>query len=76
MINRLCEKSNCFCHLGSGFKLLNTVMIFLKEFFEKVDFEKYQQMKKHAKLQRVNGFPSQVWYLIVSISDLCLPLYF
>ena len=30
----------------SGSKLFDTLMVFLKEFFEKADFEKYQQTKK------------------------------
>ena len=34
----------------SGSKLFVTLMVFLKEFFEKVDFEKNQATKKHAKL--------------------------
>ena len=35
----------------SGSKLFHTLMVFLKEFFEKVDFEKNQQKtKEHAKL--------------------------
>ena len=38
----------------SGSKLFDALMVFLKEFFEKVDFEeKYQQMtKKREKLPR------------------------
>ena len=37
----------------SGSKLFDTLMVFLKEFFEKVDFEKNQQTtKKHEKLPR------------------------
>ena len=47
------------CRAWSGSKLFDTLMVFLKEFFEKVDFEKNQQTtKKHEKLpsrQRVNG---------------------
>ena len=45
----------CFITLGqepkrSGFKLFDTQMLFLKEFFEKVDFEKNQPTTaKHAK---------------------------
>ena len=35
----------------SGSKLYDTLMIFLKDFIEKVDFEKNQQtIKKHEKL--------------------------
>ena len=35
----------------SGFKLFDTLMVILKELFEKVDFEKNQQTtKKHGKL--------------------------
>ena len=38
----------------SGSKLYDTMIVFLKEIFEKVDFEKNPQMtKKHAKLPRV-----------------------
>ena len=59
MKNGLCEKSNCFCRLGSGSKQFDTVMIFLKKIFEKVDFGKISaDDPKHAKLpskQRVNG---------------------
>ena len=32
-----------------------TLMVFLKEFFEKVDFEKNQQTTKSMNRQRVNG---------------------
>ena len=32
-----------FCRVWSGFKLFDTLMVFLKEFFKKVDFEKNQQ---------------------------------
>ena len=43
----------------SGSKLFDNMIAFLKEFFEKVDFEKNQQIrKKHTKLpnrQRVKG---------------------
>ena len=31
------------CRAWSGFKLFDTLMVFLKEFFENVDFEKNQQ---------------------------------
>ena len=35
----------------SGFKLFDSLVVFLKEFYEKVDFEKNQQTKqKYAKL--------------------------
>ena len=34
----------------SGFKLFDMLLVFLKEFFEKVDFEKNQMTKKHEKL--------------------------
>ena len=38
------------CRAWSGSKLFDTLMIFLKEFFKKVNFEKNQQTaKKHAK---------------------------
>ena len=37
----------------SGSNLFYTQMVFLKEFFEKIDFEKNQQMtKKHEKFPR------------------------
>ena len=32
------------CRARSGSKLFDTLMVFLKEFFEKIDFEKNQQM--------------------------------
>ena len=39
------------CRAWSGSKLFDTLLTFLKEFFEKVDFEKNQQTtKKHEKL--------------------------
>ena len=45
---------------GSGSNMFDTQMVFLKDFFEKVDFEKNQQTtKKHKKFprgQRVKGF--------------------
>ena len=34
--------------LGSGSKLFSTLVVFLKEFFEKVKFEKSQQMTTKA----------------------------
>ena len=38
------------CRAWSGSKLFDTLMVFLKEFFKKVDFEKiHQTTKKHAK---------------------------
>ena len=37
------------CRALSGSKLFDTLMVFLKEFFKKVDFEKYQQTKKKMK---------------------------
>ena len=33
----------------SGSKLFDTLMVFLKEFFKKVDFEKDKQMTKNMK---------------------------
>ena len=46
------------CWARSGSKLFDTLMVFLKEVLEKLDFKKNQQTtKKHAKLpgrQRVN----------------------
>ena len=43
------------CRAWSGFKLFDTLMVFLKEFFWKVDFEKNQQTtKKHE------NFPSSL----------------
>ena len=46
------------CRAKSGSNLFDTLMVFLKEFFEIVDFEKdLQTTKKHEKLprgQRVN----------------------
>ena len=45
----------------SGFKLFDTLMVFLKEFFEKADFERNQQTtKKHEKFsvgKELNDFP-------------------
>ena len=39
------------CRAWSGSKLFNNLMVFLKEFFKKVDFEKnLQTTKKHPKL--------------------------
>ena len=39
------------CRAWSGSNLFDTQMVFMKEFFEKVDFEKNQQTtKKHEKL--------------------------
>ena len=56
-------------------KLFDTLLVFLKEFFEKVDFEKNQQTtKKHAKLprrQRVKSFPYV--YLCINTSKLPRP---
>ena len=41
---------------GSGSKLFDTLMVYLKEFFQNVNFEKNQQtIKKHEKL------PSMQW---------------
>ena len=37
------------CWALSGSNLFDTQMVFLKEFFEKVDFEKNQQMTKEHK---------------------------
>ena len=37
------------CWAWSGNKLLDTLMVFLKEFFEKVDFEKNQRTTKSMK---------------------------
>ena len=46
------------CRAWSGFKLLDTLMIFLKEFFENINFEKNQQndeksgkIAEHAKVK-------------------------
>ena len=40
--------------IGPGSKLFDTLIIFLKEFFERVDFEKNQQKtKKREKLSQV-----------------------
>ena len=36
-------------NVGSGSKVFDTLMVFLKEFFEKVDFEKNQQKAKTLK---------------------------
>ena len=38
------------CRAWSGSKLFDTQMVFLKELFEKVDFEKNQQTENHGKL--------------------------
>ena len=47
--------------LDSGSKLFDTSMIFLKEFFEKDDFEKNQQTtKKHAKLPRMQRIKKKI----------------
>ena len=44
------------CRAWSGSKLFDTLMVFLKEFFEKEDFEKNQKTtQKHTKL------PSMTW---------------
>ena len=43
------------CQALSGSKLFDTLMVFLKEFFKKVDFEKKNQQttkKKHENLPR------------------------
>ena len=37
------------CRAWSGSKLIDTLMVFLKEFFENVDFEKYRQTTKSMK---------------------------
>ena len=47
------------CWALSGSNLFDTQMVFLKFFFEKVDFEKFQQTTKYherlLRMQRVNG---------------------
>ena len=61
------------CRAWSGSKLFDTLMVLLKEFFEKVEFEKNQQTtKKHAKL------PSRqrVGLLEPSADNLCKQLGF
>ena len=54
------------CLARSGSKLFDTLMVFLKEFFEKVDFEKTQQRIKWHELpsmQRVNAINSPFRFL-------------
>ena len=62
------------CRAWSGSKLFVTLMLFLKEFSEEVDFEKNQQTtKKHAKLlsrQRVNKSTLILWLLVSSADNL------
>ena len=41
------------CTVSSGSKLFDTLMVFLKEFFEKIDFEKNQLMTK----KRMKSYP-------------------
>ena len=52
------------CRAWSGSKLFDTLMVFQKEFFKKVDFEKNQQTTiKHAKLPRMQSvnLPCMFW---------------
>ena len=45
------------CRARSEFKLFDTLMVFLKEFFGKIDFEKNEQTSKmHAKLPSKQSF--------------------
>ena len=45
---------------GSGFKLFDILVVFLKEFLEKVYFEKNQQTtKKHEKLASMQRVPNR-----------------
>ena len=54
------------CQTWSGSNLVDTPMVFLKEFFENVDFEKNQQMTKN-----MNDFPgAKVGYSDRSIRKL------
>ena len=57
-----------FCRSWSGSKLFDHLIVFLKEFFEKVNFEKSQQrQQKHEKLpsiQRVTFLFSNFLYFI------------
>ena len=60
MINSLPTNTVCCKQFGarSGSKLFDTLMVLMKDFFEKVEFEKNQQTtKKFPKLpmQGVNG---------------------
>ena len=56
----------------SGFKLFGTLMVFLKEFFKNIDFEKNEEMaKNHEKLpsrQRVRGCFFQMIFFSLSFS--------
>ena len=60
------------CRTWSGYRLFHTLMVFLKEFFEKVDFNKNQQTtKKHEKLisRQINSWPTSVvcWYPLQTV---------
>ena len=63
------------CRAWSGSKLFDTLMVFLKEFFEKVAFEKSQQTtKKHAKL--LNSKTNVLIAHILKAKTSLLPLFF
>ena len=52
--------------------LFNTQMVFLKEFFEKVDFEKIQQTtKKHEKFPREQRVKGGFSVYAISTKTLC-----
>ena len=62
------------CRAWSGFKLFDTLMVFLKDFFEKVNLKKknLQTTKKHAELpsmQRVKNIHAATWENVPS--DMC-----
>ena len=61
---------NIFKQFGSrsGSKLFDTLIVFLKEFFEKSDFEKYQHTtKKHGKLPSRQTVKGKKTYFVIHI---------
>ena len=52
-------------------QLLDTLIIFLKEFIEKVDFEKNQKMTKHEEIsQWAKSYCESCVYQLISFSFL------
>ena len=57
------------CWAWSGCNLFGAPMVFLKEFFENVDFKKSADDKKHEKFSR--GLGQRVKVLSVGLSSMC-----